>query len=193
MNLQDGEPFDVLVICTANICRSPMAEGLLRRTGPHARVSSAGFLRDGSPPAPDAARAVQELGVDISAHRSRIVDADMVRRADLVLTMERSHARELVILEPEARHRIFTIRSFALALGRRSRLDERPLADLLDELNRNRPAGSLTGAGPDDLPDPYGRRFKHFRTTAEELAGHAQLVGRVLAAAARATSPGDRR
>ena len=55
MNLQDGEPFDVLVICTANICRSPMAEGLLRRTGPHARVSSAGFLRDGSPPAPDAA------------------------------------------------------------------------------------------------------------------------------------------
>lgn len=191
--MQGDEPFDVLLICTANICRSPMAEGLLRSAGPPARVSSAGFLCEGSPPAPDAVKAMRELGVDIAAHRSRLADAGLVRRADLVLTMERSHARELIILDPEARSRIFTIRSFALALGRRGAFDERPLGDLLDELNRNRPTGSLTGTGTDDLPDPFGRRFKHFRTTAEELAGHTRLVAQALVAAARSTSPGDHR
>jgi len=92
---------EVLMVCTGNICRSPMAEGLLRHMLPETwgrdiRVRSAGTHGLDSAPASDfAIQAAAELGVDIGGHRARSLDPEMVSRADLILVMEPFH-REIV-------------------------------------------------------------------------------------------------
>lgn len=94
---------NILIVCTGNICRSPMAEGLLRQrlvqqgAAPTVTVRSAGTHGlDGEPAAPYALQAAAEMGVDITAHRARSLDREMVGRADLILVMEPFH-REIVL------------------------------------------------------------------------------------------------
>lgn len=89
--------FSVLMVCTGNICRSPMAEGLLVHQLPESlkslvAVRSAGTHGlHGNRAEPFAVRAAAAQGADISGHRARILDETMVRSADLVLAMENDH------------------------------------------------------------------------------------------------------
>ena len=101
-------PTEILIVCTGNICRSPMAEGLLRHMLALRRlegfeVRSAGtHAMDGRPAEPHAVAAVREMGVDISAHTARSLDRDMVVRAGLILVMEQGHADLIArVLPPE--------------------------------------------------------------------------------------------
>lgn len=111
---------NILVVCTGNICRSPMAEGLLRqrilrRSGkPTVRVHSAGTHGlDGEPAAPLAVQAADEMGIDISAHRARSLDREMARRADLILVMEPFH-REIITraLSPREKDKVRLLAHF---------------------------------------------------------------------------------
>ena len=74
----------ILFICTGNVCRSPMAEALFRhavRGRGEFRVLSAGLgAADGQPPTQHSVTAMRELGMDISAQRSRMLTTDLVRR-----------------------------------------------------------------------------------------------------------------
>ena len=100
----------VLVVCTGNICRSPMGEYLLRARWerPGARVSSAGTAALIHHPADDEAMAVMaEHGVDMSPHRARQVTTALVAGHDLILTMEEHHTRWLLSHYPEARGRVY--------------------------------------------------------------------------------------
>lgn len=102
----------VLVVCTGNICRSPMGEYLLReRWGKTAaKVGSAGTAALVSWPADDDAQAVmQEHGIDMSTHRARQLDRELVRSHELILTMEDHHARWLLGHFPEARGRVYSM------------------------------------------------------------------------------------
>jgi len=97
----DGtRPYHLLFVCTANICRSPMAEGLARRyaeeRGWGARIRSAGTmgLIDKSA-AKNAVRVMRELDIDISAHKSQGVTEELVGWADHILVMELRHAIKL--------------------------------------------------------------------------------------------------
>ena len=98
----------VLLVCTANICRSPVAEALLRHHLDRAGmrdvvVFSGGFLADGWPAA-EFSRAVldERYGLDLSNHRSRRLGASDVHRSDLVLCMESRHVVGLDSWAPEA-------------------------------------------------------------------------------------------
>jgi len=110
---------DILVVCTGNICRSPMAEGLLRHMLPkgwasHMHIHSAGTHGlDDQPATPFAIEAAAEMGVDISGHRARSLDREMVSQADLILVMEPFH-REIVAraVRPEARNRLRLLTDF---------------------------------------------------------------------------------
>ena len=87
----------VLFVCTGNICRSPLAEVLLRREI-EARgltdleVMSAGTgAWDGAPASEGAYLVALEHGLDLSSHRARLLTREQVQEADLVLTMARHH------------------------------------------------------------------------------------------------------
>ena len=89
------------MVCTGNICRSPMAEGLLVHLLPESlksrvTVSSAGtYGLHGNLADPFAVKAAASHGADIGYHRARILTAKMIRAADLVLGMEQYHLDEI--------------------------------------------------------------------------------------------------
>jgi protein-tyrosine phosphatase len=97
----------VLMICEGNICRSPMAEGLLREGLPALTVRSAGLGALVGFPADDTAvRLLEDRGVDISKHRAVQVSRQLCMEADLVLVMEQQQRSRLEMLYPQVRGRV---------------------------------------------------------------------------------------
>lgn len=165
----------MLVVCTANQCRSPMGEALLRdalrRRGIAGEVASAGFLPGGFAAAGGAVDAMRRIGLDISGHTSRRLDAAILDWADIVVTMEGAHVVDLVEEWPDHSRRAVTLEgSVRIAETHES-------------------TGTLDGPGirhwataaqallvpsildqRDDVPDPMGRSNREFRRTAELLA-----------------------
>ncbi len=87
-------PFTLLLVCTGNMCRSPMAasffEGLF--SAEDVRVVSAGTgAAKGLPPSENAERVMEEEGLDISGHRSQSLSWGLLQEADLVLVMASEH------------------------------------------------------------------------------------------------------
>jgi protein-tyrosine-phosphatase len=88
----------VLMVCTGNMCRSPLAEAIMRaelerRGVDDISVSSAGTgAWEGRPPSDGALLVALEHNLDISAHRTRHLTRDLVDRADMIFTMSRSHS-----------------------------------------------------------------------------------------------------
>ena len=130
----------VLFVCTGNICRSPMAEGIFRRLvkgRPDVQVASAGVsAAPGQLPSVYAVEALAQDGIDISKVRSQPLTAALVDRADLIFAMTRAHLETLQMYFPRAADKAFLVREFD------------PTADT-DEL---------------DVPDPIGQsRHVYYR------------------------------
>ncbi|HVU27698.1 MAG TPA: serine hydroxymethyltransferase [Verrucomicrobiae bacterium] len=106
----------VLFVCTGNVCRSPMAEGLFRKAVAgrgEFRVLSAGLgAMDGQPPTAHSVAAMREIGIDISDQRSRMLTADLVREADFIFGMTHSHVDTVGLLYPQAAEKTFLLREF---------------------------------------------------------------------------------
>jgi protein-tyrosine phosphatase len=178
----------VLLVCTGNICRSPMAEGLLRsalqrRLGDGApRVASAGTIaRDGARAMPEAVEAAANLGVDISGHSARRLRPDYVREAGLIVAMAAEHQEDIVGLDPEAEARTFTLKELVRLL---ETYHPRPLdAPRADGLLAGRVADAHgRRADPpatrrdEDVMDPLGLSLEGYRAVARELE---DLCGRL--------------
>jgi protein-tyrosine-phosphatase len=133
----------VLVVCSGNICRSPMVAAYLRqRLGhssmAHVVVTSAGTLGiEGSPAAAEAIRAMAEIGVDLQEHRSRGITAVEVRTSELLLAMDGGHLETLAARFPEGRDARYLVRAFE--------------------------HGPAPGTDPPDLDDPIGAPISVFR------------------------------
>jgi protein-tyrosine phosphatase len=92
----------ILFICTGNICRSPVAQGVFeyvaRREGlaDEIEVDSAGthgFYHAGEPPDPRAQESTLSRGIDISGQRARLLDPEDCQRFDYILTMDERNYR----------------------------------------------------------------------------------------------------
>jgi protein-tyrosine phosphatase len=192
-----GESLRVLVVCTANVCRSPMGEALLRAraqvTGLPVAVASAGTRAARLPVDPEAVRAVAALGVHIGEHTPRQVSRDLVATdgADLVLTMTRAHLRDVAVMGSGVFPRTFTLREAVRRLET-VRLGARPEAAgpveaaraLIGRAGEGRRPSELMGDHPgDDIADPYGAGAAAVAAAAVEID---HLVARIVA---RLTSP----
>lgn len=180
-------PFRVLHVCTGNICRSPMAEHLMRsgleqRLGTGAGrflVESAGtWGHSGSPMEAHARTTLASYGLDGAEFRARELVAEHVAGADLVLAATREHRAAAVVLHPRAASRTFTLREFA-RLSAGVTVEELP-DDVVDRARALVAAvaarrGLVRPAHPrdDDLADPY-------HAPASAFAACAALVQHVL-------------
>ena len=177
-------PYRVLVVCTANQCRSPLAAATLARRMAAAQVRgetvSAGTNVTGvSPATPEAVNAARELWFDLEDHKSRPLDAPTVESADLILGMTRAHAREAVVIESAAYWRTFTLKEL-VRRGEASPRRAGSLSDWLWELASERSPEELLGTSPaDDVADPIGRPLSVFRRTLTELDDLADRLVRV--------------
>src|SRR5512135_68881 len=100
--MSNQTPRSVLFVCTANQCRSPMAEALFKSlAAQHGesdrwQIQSAGTWAEAGRPATSLAQAVmQRRGIDLSAHRSRAVDAELLAATTVILVMTRNHQEAL--------------------------------------------------------------------------------------------------
>ncbi|MGH1525400.1 low molecular weight phosphatase family protein [Leifsonia sp. L25] len=117
-----ADEFTVLVVCSGNICRSPLAEQLLaarlKASGRPVRVSSAGTVAEqGFAMDATAAEISRRYGGDPSAHAARPLTEELIADSGLVLTATRQHRAAVVSLLPRASRYTFTLAEFARLSG----------------------------------------------------------------------------
>ena len=182
-------PFEVLVVCTGNIARSPMAQRMLEHRlagNPGVRVSSAGtWGLTGSPMEPNAAEALAEVGIDDGGFRARELTPGLVRSSDLVLTATREHRVAVLTHDPTALRRTFTLREFARLVdsldavpGRPGHIGRTP-AELVAAAADARGRVRVTPT-EDDIADPHSRPLAAFRRARDLIASAVDLVGPAL-------------
>ncbi len=101
----------ILVVCVGNICRSPMAEGLLSsclpQRAPKTHVMSAGLSAlVGQPADPTAIELMSERGINLSEHRARQVNLEFIKTSDLILVMETWQIKAVEEMMPSIRGRV---------------------------------------------------------------------------------------
>ncbi|MCI0632714.1 MAG: low molecular weight phosphatase family protein [Actinobacteria bacterium] len=172
----------ILVVCTGNVCRSPLAEGFLREAlgarsaSSSIDVASAGTMGwDGSSADPLSVEAGTERGIDISGHVARRFSTSDVREADLVLGMAPEHVAAVIRDVPDAEHKAFTLKGFVRLLEALAPAGSGDPGAVLvvrvldaDALRRS---GFEGDPGDDDIVDPLGRPLDVFRSVAAELDG----------------------
>jgi protein-tyrosine phosphatase len=187
--MSEGRPFLVLHVCTGNICRSPMAELLMRdRLDTTYGSLAAGVVLDGAGTYAGhngelingpAGVVLGELGVDASAHRAQGLTRAAAEHADLVLCATRDHVREVVSRVPAAADRTFTLRQLAAVAAVADAAGLEPTDDpavrlaTLRDLAPHHPAVPPREA---DIEDPYGLPLDVYRATATQIRSAVRSV-----------------
>jgi protein-tyrosine phosphatase len=177
--------FTVLVVCTGNICRSPMGERQIRAgidiavpaDAHRFTVISAGTYSGhrGEPMQPGAREVLNERGISAEGFAASPLDEAAISVADLVLTAERGHRTAAVRMVPSALGRTFTVREFGRLLdgapweGAPSDPVERARSLVALAAQRRGATVPPVDASIDDIDDPYAQPVSAFRRTAEEI------------------------
>jgi len=111
-----GKVKKIIFVCTGNSCRSPMAEGLLKKMleGKNkVEVSSAGTAAFfGTAATKEAVEVMKEEGIDISQHKSHQLSLKDIDESDIIVVMGKQHLRDVLSLVPEAKGKTFLLKNF---------------------------------------------------------------------------------
>jgi protein-tyrosine phosphatase len=167
---------NILVLCTANQCRSPLAAAMLRRTiaerGLEHKVKSAGLLHGGEPSPEQIVEVAHRHDLDLSAHRSTQATVELLEGADLVLGMTRHHVRDVAVMEPTVWPVAFTMNEW---VRRSERVGGKPAGVSVEDwcamLHEGRTTTEMLAASAsDDIVDPMGGTFDDFLLLGTTLA-----------------------
>lgn len=139
----------ILFVCTGNTCRSSMAEAMFKdildknRGDYDMNIISAGVAAfPGAGANPNAIRAMKEMGIDLQGHTTSLLTPELVKQADLILTMTGNHRDTIVAMEPGAGEKVYTLMEYT----------------------------GLDGAGASkDIMDPYGSSIEVYRDSAAQI------------------------
>jgi protein-tyrosine phosphatase len=167
--------FRLVVLCTGNRFRSPLAEVLLRDLTAElpVDVTSAGTLSLPPTPAlPEAIEAATRMQLDLTAHRCRHMSEAELDDADLVVGFERMHVAAAVVDGGAAAERTFTMTELVGLLREVEPREQDPVARAREAVilaDRARSGRPLQFLDSNELGDPYGRSQKVYRETAERV------------------------
>ena len=157
------------MVCTGNLCRSPMAEAVLRHRlqerGCDIEVASVGtWASFGQPATPEAIAVLRGRGIDLSGHNSRAVDPRELASADLIVAMTSVHRRELLQIAPEVEDKLILMKELVeLALDPTVPLSTEERLERLLGATRPRWRRAL------DLDDPMGKPVGAYERTLAHL------------------------
>lgn len=112
----------ILFVCTGNTCRSSMAEVIARKKiqemqDKHVRIEVISAGTDAIPGYPAASAAVNVMkkrNIDLASHKSKSLTPEMIKEADVILTMTLNHKQRILSMEPSAVNKAFMLKEFAL-------------------------------------------------------------------------------
>lgn len=180
----------LLVVCTANVCRSPVAAAFLRRElAPQPStdddcwvVTSAGTGQYTADVDRATIRAAADAGLDIKGHRPRVLDPNILADdgADLVLTLARSHLPAIVAVDPTAWPRTFTLKELARRATQAGEPDPgENFGAWRERMATGRLAREMLLPDPaDDVADPYGLPRRHHDAMVAEVGAEIQRLVR---------------
>lgn len=143
----------LLFVCTGNICRSPMAEYLLRhmledRGSKGYLIESAGVdAMDGLPSTDKVEKLLLEEGIDCSGHHSQVLTEDLVKNSYLIFTMTARHFKR--VCKMTQREKVHCLKEYVQKREREKDKEQRSF----------------------DIADPYGGTFEEYRICMEEIRG----------------------
>lgn len=190
--------FEITTVCTGNICRSPLAEQLLRArlADLPGTVNSAGtYGLDAVAMPAEAQKLAIQYGVapeTAAAHRSRPLTAAVLKTPDLILAMAREHRRSIVEIAPARLRSAFTLREFArlaadatdediiAAASAHTDPSSRLRAGVAAVAARRGMTAPPASADEDDIVDPYRRSWATYERSGEQLVPAIDQVVRVV-------------
>lgn len=182
-----SDTFQILTVCTGNICRSPLAKQVfeLEFSGVDIfEVDSAGVQAMENVPMPEfSLKIAREQGVEApDDHRGKQVSEELIHKSDLILAMDRGHRKSLVQLSPRATRKVFTVLDFARLIKATADSDlqeelklagDSPVEKLHAAVEAARLSRSdlspLDNSADEDVVDPYGKNQSDYEASAEQL------------------------